>query len=56
MLGIEKNPKLIEIKANNPLNNITVPTGGLGDLESRIDQFTVKKEEGILNPQMHLYT
>ena len=41
MLGIEKNPKLMKIRNENPLNNISVPTGEVGDLDSRIDQYYV---------------
>lgn len=37
MLGIEKDPKLKKIREENPLNNIAVPQGLIGDLDDRID-------------------
>lgn len=37
MLGIEKNPKLIQIRELNPLNNINVPKMEMTDLDERID-------------------
>ena len=39
MLGLEKDPKLIKIREQNPLNNILVPNDGINDLDERIDQF-----------------
>ena len=44
MLGLEKDPKLAKIRAQNPLNNIAVPTDGIRDLDERIDQFYVPME------------
>ena len=37
MLGIEKDPKLKKIREENPLNNIAVPQGLIGNLDDRID-------------------
>ena len=36
MLGIEKDPKLLKIREDNPLNNITAPQCDLSDLDDRI--------------------
>jgi len=41
MLGMEKDPKLLKIREENPLNKIAVPKGIIGDLDSRIEQFYV---------------
>ena len=38
MLGLEKNPKMLKLKEENPLNNITVPQGKITNLDSRIEQ------------------
>ena len=37
MLGLEKDPKLLKIRAENPLNHINVPKDGIIDLDERID-------------------
>ena len=37
MLGLEKNPKMLKLKEENPLNNITVPQGKITNLDSRIE-------------------
>ena len=39
MLGIEKDPKLLKIREENPLNKIEVPQGLVGDIDGRIEQF-----------------
>lgn len=39
MLGLEKDPKLLAIREENPLNNIAVPKMEMVDLDERIDQF-----------------
>ena len=36
MLGIEKDPKLLQIREENPLNNIAVPQMEMTDLDERI--------------------
>ena len=36
MLGIEKDPKLLAIRQENPLNNIEVPKMEMIDLDERI--------------------
>ena len=45
MLGLEKDPKLAKIRAQNPLNNITVPSDGLRDLDQRIGDFYIPAEQ-----------
>ena len=37
MLGLEKDPKLLKIRAENPLMHINVPKDGIIDLDERID-------------------
>ena len=44
MLGLEKDPKLLKIRAENPLNKIHVPKDGIVDLDERIDQFCISSD------------
>ena len=46
MLGLEKDPKLLKIREQNPLNNILVPKDGINDLDERIDQFYEPMDPG----------
>lgn len=41
MLGMAQDPRLVKLREANPLNNIAVPQGAVGDLESRIGEFYV---------------
>ena len=43
MLGVEKDPKLQQIRENNPLNHIEIPQGNLGNLDDRISEFLMPK-------------
>ena len=37
MLGIQKDPRLLKIREQNPLNNINVPFGPVNDVDARIE-------------------
>jgi len=39
MLGIEKDPKIIKIREENPLNKIRIPDCEVADIDRRIEQF-----------------
>ena len=41
MLGIEKDPKLAQIRLDNPMNNICIPNGGVDNVDERIEQFYI---------------
>ena len=56
MLGLEKDPRLIKIRAENPLNNIAVPKGRIDNLDERIDQFyiPIDHEGETMHPLLHV--
>ena len=41
MLGIEKDPKLVKIRDENPLNRIKIPNCEIDDVEARIQQYYI---------------
>ena len=41
MLGIEKDPKLAQIRLANPMNNICIPNGGIDDVDERINMYYI---------------
>lgn len=41
MLGIEKDPKMLKIRQDNPLNKIKVPNCSVDDIDERIGQFYI---------------